>query len=52
MTITNLKQSPDINFVTSNPVILAGNQANMIEYTEGPLTTIAIYTSLEINCTL
>lgn len=44
MTITNLKQSPDIHFVTSSPVVLAGNPANMIEYTEGPLTTIAIYT--------
>jgi hypothetical protein len=44
MTITNLKQSPGINFVTSSPVVLAGNPANMIEYTEGPFTTIAIYT--------
>jgi hypothetical protein len=44
MTINSLKQSPGINFVTSNPVVLAGKQANMIEYTNGPLTTIAIYT--------
>ena len=44
MTIKNLKQSPGINFVTSSPVVLAGNPANMIEYTEGPFTTIAIYT--------
>ena len=44
MTLNNLKQSPGINFVTSSPVVLAGNPANMIEYTEGSLTTIAIYT--------
>jgi hypothetical protein len=44
MTIKNLNQSPGINFVTSSPVVLGGNPANMIEYTEGPFTTIAIYT--------
>ena len=44
MTINNLKQSPGLNFVTSSPVVLAGYPANMIEYTEGPFTTIAIYT--------
>jgi hypothetical protein len=44
MIINSLKQSPGFQFVASNATVLAGNPANMIQYTQGPLFTLAIYT--------
>jgi len=44
MTINNLRQSPDFQLVTSGLTFLAGNPANMIEYTQGPQSTLITYT--------
>ena len=44
MTINSLRQSPGFQLVTSSPTNLAGNPASMIQYTQGPLVTLAVYT--------
>jgi hypothetical protein len=44
ITINSLKQSPGFQLATSSPANLAGNPAYMIQYSEGPLVTLAIYT--------
>lgn len=44
ITISSQRQTPGFQLVASSPTNLAGNPAHMIQYSQGPLVTLAIYT--------